>query len=120
MNVKDILSTGEEILFKGQQHRFVPGGKEITPGQIFVTNQRVILETSSMLGIKKEYQDLHYRDIMSIKLEKNVFSSKIILQSRFQGEIHITSLGKKEAQEIEQIINQKTSQESPSDTGYRK
>ena len=39
MNVKDILSTGEEILFKGQQHRFVPGGKEITPGQIFVTNQ---------------------------------------------------------------------------------
>jgi hypothetical protein len=38
-------------------------------------------------------------------------SSKIILQSRFQGEIDITSLGKKEAQEIEQIINQKTSQD---------
>ena len=38
MNVKDILSEGEQILFKAQQHRVVPGGKEVTPGQIFVTN----------------------------------------------------------------------------------
>jgi hypothetical protein len=49
-----------------------------------------------MLDIKKDYEDLHYRDIMSIKLEKNVFSSKIILQSRFQVEIQITALGKKD------------------------
>jgi hypothetical protein len=67
MNVKDILSEGEQILFKAQQHRVVPGGKEVTPGQIFVTNERIILETSSMLGIKK--------DIMSLELKKNVFSS---------------------------------------------
>lgn len=97
MNVKDILSPGEEVLYSGQQHRLVPGGKEVTPGQIFVTTQRVILETSSMLGIKKEYQD------------------REVLQSRFQGEIHITSLGKKDAQRLEQIINQKMSQGAASD-----
>jgi len=25
MNIKDVLSTGEEVLFGKQQHRFVPG-----------------------------------------------------------------------------------------------
>jgi hypothetical protein len=109
MNVKDILSEGEQILFKAQQHRVVPGGKEVTPGQIFVTNERIILETSSMLGIKKDYIDLPYSDIMSLELKKNVFSSEIILQSRFQGEIHMKALGKKEAQEAEKLINERRS-----------
>jgi hypothetical protein len=109
MNVKDILSEGEQILFKAQQHRVVPGGKEVTPGQIFITNTRIILETSSMLGIKKDYIDLPYSDIMSVELKKNVFSSEIILQSRFQGEIHMKALGKKEAQEAEKLINERRS-----------
>ena len=109
MNVKDILSEGEQILFKAQQHRVVPGGKEVTPGQIFVTNERIILETSSMLGIKKDYIDLPYSDIMSLELKKNVFSSEIILQSRFQGEIHMKALGKKEAQDAERLINERRS-----------
>lgn len=109
MNVKDILSEGEQILFKAQQHRVVPGGKEVTPGQIFITSQRIILETSSMLGIKKDYIDLPYSDIMSVELKKNVFSSEIILQSRFQGEIHMKALGKKEAQEAEKLINERRS-----------
>ena len=28
MNIKDILSSDEQLLFKAQQHRLVPGGKE--------------------------------------------------------------------------------------------
>ncbi|MGB6531510.1 MAG: hypothetical protein WBF33_25675 [Candidatus Nitrosopolaris sp.] len=58
MNIKDVISPGEEVLFGTQQHRFVPGGKETSPGQIFVTTERVIIETSKWLGLKKEYQDL--------------------------------------------------------------
>ena len=57
MNIKDVLSPGEKLLLGTQQHRFVPGGKETSPGQIFVTTER--------LGLKKEYQDLHYSDIMA-------------------------------------------------------
>jgi hypothetical protein len=41
MNIKDVLSPGEEVLFGTQQHRLVPGGKETSPGQIFVTTERV-------------------------------------------------------------------------------
>ena len=44
---------------------------------------------------------------MSLELKKNVFSSEIILQSRFQGEIHMKALGKKEAQEAEKLINER-------------
>ena len=33
MNVKDILSLDEELLFKAQQHRLVPGGKETAPSK---------------------------------------------------------------------------------------
>src|SRR5215471_20150290 len=79
MNIKDVLSTGEEVLFGTQQHRFVPGGKETSPGQIFVTTERVIIETSRWLGLKKEYQDLHYSDIMNVVLKKNIWSSDIII-----------------------------------------
>jgi hypothetical protein len=28
MNIKDVLSPGEEVLFGTQQHRLVPGGKD--------------------------------------------------------------------------------------------
>ena len=52
MNIKDVLSPGEEVLFGTQQHRLVPGGKETCPGQIFVTTERVIIETSKWLGLK--------------------------------------------------------------------
>ena len=64
---------------------------------------------SSMLGIKKDYIDLPYSDIMSVELKKNVFSSEIILQSRFQSEIHMKALDKKEAQEAEKLINERRS-----------
>ncbi|MGA9151766.1 MAG: hypothetical protein WBZ36_14405 [Candidatus Nitrosopolaris sp.] len=40
MNIKDILSSDEQVLFKAQQHRMVPGRKETAPGEIFVTTKR--------------------------------------------------------------------------------
>ena len=47
---------GEELLFKSQQCRWMPGGKEVTPSQIIVSNQRIIIETSTMLGLRKNYR----------------------------------------------------------------
>jgi hypothetical protein len=40
----------------------MPGRKEVAPSQIIVTDQRIIIETSTMLGLRKDYQDLHYMD----------------------------------------------------------
>jgi hypothetical protein len=106
MNVKDILSPGEELLFKSQQCRWLPGGKEVTPSQIIVTNQRIIIETSSMLGLKKDYQDLHWMDAEGVELQKGLLSSSVIVKSRFKGDVHIKSINKEQAVHLEQTINQ--------------
>lgn len=108
MNIKDILSPGEEVLFKSQQCRWMPGGKEITPSEIFITNQRIIIETSAMLGLRKDYQDLHFSDVEGIELKKGILSSSVIIKSRFKGDVFIKSIPKGQAQHVEQIINQYT------------
>ena len=110
MNIKEILSENERILYVGQQKRLVPSGKEWLPGKIAVTDQRIILESTSMMGLKKSYEDLHYSDVESISFKKNVFSCEITLKSRFQGAISIHSIGKKDAENLERIINEYTSQ----------
>jgi hypothetical protein len=65
----------------------------------------VIVETSKWLGLKKGYQDLHYSDIMNVVL-KNIWSSDIIINSRFQGQIVMKTIGKGDPQKIEQIVNE--------------
>ena len=109
MNIKDILSDGEELLVKAQQARYRPGGKEIVPSQIFITNLRIIIETSTMLGIKKDYSSISYADVMEAEIKKKVFSSNIIIFSRFKGSLHIDAIKHNQAQEIERVINEKTS-----------
>ena len=58
------------------------------------------------MGLKKDYEDLHYSDILGIDLKQNLLSSDLIIRSRFQGEIIIHSIGKKDAPQLERIISQ--------------
>ena len=95
---------------QAQQGKWIPGGREFTPAQIFVTNTRIIIEVSTMMGIKKDYQSLSYSDVMETEIQKNVFSSTVIIWSGFKGQIHIQGVKHSLAQRIEQIINQYTSQ----------
>lgn len=110
MKVQDILFSGEKILVESQQARWKPGGKEIYPGKLAVTDQRLILETSSFMGLKHDYQSFTYADIMEVELKKNVFSSDVIVQSRFKGQIHLNSINHNKAKMMEQILNQKISE----------
>ena len=80
---------------------------EVTPGKIAVTNQRIILETTSSWGLKKDYQSFSYANIMEVELKKGILSSNVIIQSRFKGQLHIEALKHNQAQEIEQVVNQK-------------
>src|SRR5215831_7018957 len=110
MNIRDILSSEEQILYQGQQHRLVPGGHEINLGKLAVTNQRIILESTSMLGLKKDFEDLHYSDILGIDLKQNVFSSDLAIRSRFQGTVTIKAIGKKDAPKLEKIVSEYVNQ----------
>jgi hypothetical protein len=107
MKIQDFLTPNETILFQAQQHRLAPGaGKEFLPGQIFLTNQRIVLETTSALGLRKDYTDLQYFDVMEIEMKKNIFSSTLVLQTRFKGQIEMRGLGKNDCRRAEQIINE--------------
>jgi len=46
MNVKDILSEGEQVLFSGHEKRWAPGRKEVAPGEFYITTERIIIETN--------------------------------------------------------------------------
>ena len=108
MNVLDVLSPSEQVLFSARQKRAVPGGKDIAPGEIYVTTERVIIQTQHWCGLKKEFEDLHYSDILGMIYKKNVWSSELIIKSRFQGEIHLNGINKQEAAEMQRIISEGT------------
>jgi hypothetical protein len=107
MNIKDILSSDEKVLFSAGQHRLAPGGKELMPGKIYVSDKRIILETTAWAGLKHEYIDVHFSDVMNVDLHHNVFSSDVSIQTRFQGSIHIKSIGHKEAEQLDRLVSQK-------------
>jgi len=106
MNIRDILSNDEQILFSGHEKRWAPGGREVAPGEFYITTERIIIETNQWMGIKKDFQDIHYSDVMSIELKRNVWSSNIIIHSRFQGQVMLKAIGKHDAEKIEQIVNE--------------
>lgn len=66
-----------------------------------MTPERIILETQTMMGLRKSFEDLRYSDVESIILKKNILSSELVIRSRFQGEIHCKALGKSQTQEMD-------------------
>ena len=45
-----------------------------------------------MLGLKKDYQSISHADVMEVELKKDVFSSNLIIYSRFKGSLHIEGI----------------------------
>ena len=91
----------EEILFIARQSRVRPGGSLVTPNSVYVTNRRVLWRNPKLLGLKKDYIDVDYKDISNIRLKKGVFSTQIFLKSRFLSEqIELPAINKKDAAQI--------------------
>jgi hypothetical protein len=81
-NIKDILAPDEKILHKASQKRVVPGGKELAPGSIYVTDQRVVIQKNELLGLNKDFEDIYYSDIIGVELRSNIFSDELVIRSR--------------------------------------
>ena len=100
-DIQSMLSKGDQVLLISKQSRFKPGGSKFTPNTIYVTNQRIIFRNPRLLGLKKDYIDVYYRDVNQIKLKKGVFSTEISLLSRFQDEpFALPAVDKKDAEQI--------------------
>lgn len=76
------LDQGEKVLMVVSQSRFKPGGSILTtPNTIFATDRRIIIKNPTMLGMRENIDDIPYDKITSVKLEKGVFSSTIVIRS---------------------------------------
>jgi hypothetical protein len=75
------LDEGEKVLFVARQSRVKPGGSVLaTPNIIFATDKRVIIRNPTMLGMRENIEDIQYCNMTSVKLEKGVFSSTVIIR----------------------------------------
>ena len=79
--ILDQLEPGEKVLLVAKQSRIKPGGAFTSPNTVFATEKRVIIRNPTMLGLRENIEDIPYDQITSVKLEKGLFSSTILIRS---------------------------------------
>jgi hypothetical protein len=76
------LGQDERVLFVAKQSRMKPGGSVLaTPNIVFATDKRIIIRNPTMLGMRENIEDIPYNNMTSVKLEKGVFSSTILIRA---------------------------------------
>jgi len=79
--ILDHLDPDEKVLCIAKQSRIKPGGAFTSPNTIFATERRIIIRNPTMLGMRENIEDIPYDQITSVKLEKGLFSSTIVIRS---------------------------------------
>jgi hypothetical protein len=75
------LDQDEKVRLVAKQSRVRPGGSALaTPNIVFATDKRVIIRNPTMLGMRENIEDIPYDKMTSVKLEKGVFSSTILIR----------------------------------------
>src|ERR671922_1889835 len=76
------LDQDEKVRFVAKQSRVRPGGSTLaTPNIVFATDKRVIIRNPTMLGMRENIEYIPYDKMTSVKLEKGVFSSTILIRA---------------------------------------
>src|SRR5918997_1043611 len=76
------LDQDEKVRLVAKQSRMKPGGSALaTPNIVFATDKRVIIRNPTMLGMRENIEDIPYDKMTSVKLEKGVFSSTILIRA---------------------------------------
>ena len=76
------LDQDEKVRFVAKQSRMRPGGSALaTPNIVFATDKRIIIRNPTMLGMRENIEDIPYDKMTSVKLEKGVFSSTILIRA---------------------------------------
>jgi hypothetical protein len=76
------LDQDEIVRLVAKQSRMKPGGSAFaTPNIVFATDKRVIIRNPTMLGMRENIEDIPYDKMTSVKLEKGVFSSTILIRA---------------------------------------
>ncbi len=76
------LGQDEKVRFVAKQSRMKPGGSALaTPNIVFATDRRIIIRNPTMLGMRENIEDIPYDKMTSVKLEKGIFSSTILIRA---------------------------------------
>lgn len=78
--VKSMLSPGEKVALTVRQRKFGPGGTLIAPTSVIVTDKRIIIVNRTALGIKKDYENIIYSRVTSVRLEHGIMSSSVFVR----------------------------------------
>src|SRR5919106_5980435 len=76
------LDQDEKVRLVAKQSRMKPGGSALaTPNIVFATDKRIIIRNPTMLGMRENIEDIPYDKMTSVKLEKGIFSSTILIRA---------------------------------------
>jgi len=115
--ILDRLDEDEEVLMVIRQTKniFKPGSSLITPDTIFATTKKIIIRNPSALGLRQNIEIYNYEQIVDVKLEKGMFSSRIGIN--VPGSIYdgiIEALPKDEAEDLLKIIYERINKKKTS------
>jgi hypothetical protein len=76
------LDQDEKVRLVAKQSRMRPGGSVLaTPNIVFATDKRIIIRNPTMLGMRENLEDIPYDKMTSVKLEKGIFSSTVLIRA---------------------------------------
>jgi Bacterial PH domain/Short C-terminal domain len=76
------LDQDEKVRLVAKQSRMRPGGSVLaTPNIVFATDKRIIIRNPTMLGLRENIEDIPYDKMTSVKLEKGIFSSTVLIRA---------------------------------------
>jgi hypothetical protein len=80
--ISNRLDQDEKVRLVAKQSRMKPGGSALaTPNIVFATDKRVIIRNPTMLGMRENIEDIPYDKMTSVKLEKGIFSSTVLIRA---------------------------------------
>ena len=80
--ISNRLDQDEKVRLVAKQSRMKPGGSVLaTPNIVFATDKRVIIRNPTMLGMRENIEDIPYDKMTSVKLEKGIFSSTVLIRA---------------------------------------
>ena len=117
IKIAERLDEDEQVLMVIRQTKnpLKPGSSLITPDTIFATTKKIIIRDPSALGLRQNIEIYNYEQIVDVKLEKGMFSSRIGIN--VPGSIYdgiIEALPKDEAEDLLKIIYERIKQKKTS------
>jgi hypothetical protein len=115
-DVKNIMGPNERVEVYIKEKIYHP---QISIDSMIVTNERVILRHPHAAGMKKDYTDYSYSDIVGVDLKKGLLRSEISLKIKGKGEsLDLDKLPTSEAEHAYGVIRENVGRfQAPFSTG---